>query len=194
MNNYTPVQQKRIQHIALSSIQLFLEKKIFLIPSDWKEDACLFDNRATFVTLKEYSSLRGCVGSIIPRKPLWKDVSENAINAAFYDPRFEPIQESDLTKISIEISILTQPILVKMESFLEFEKVIKPLVDGVIIQFGHHQATFLPQVWEELSDPKLFLKHLCLKAGLTKDFTKNRFQELSIFTYQAEIIKEEINN
>lgn len=184
--------QKRILSIARLSIQFFLKKQEFLMPDEWKDDTSLYEKRASFVTLEENNFLRGCIGSIIPRQPLWKDVSENAVNAAFYDPRFEPLTEEELADLSIEVSVLTKPVQVKYLSFQELEGHIRPLIDGVIIQAGHHQATFLPQVWKELSDPTLFFKHLCLKADLPGDFFRNRYNELSIYTYQVEIINEKL--
>ena len=43
-------------------------------------------------------------------------------------------------------------------------------VDGVIFEYGHHASTFLPQVWDDFTEPRDFLAHLKYKAGLPPDF------------------------
>jgi uncharacterized protein len=194
MSNYSKIQKNRILQIALSSIQLSFKKLKFIIPSDWKDDSVLFEKRGTFVTLTKHGSLRGCIGSILPRQPLWEDVAENAVHAAFHDPRFDPMQEFEVPEIKIEVSVLTVPIHVKYSSFQELQQNIKPLVDGVIIQYGSAKATFLPQVWEDLPDPNEFFKHLCLKAGLPGNFFLTQYHDLKIETYQAEIISQDEGN
>jgi AmmeMemoRadiSam system protein A len=124
---------------------------------------------ASFVTLFKNKALRGCIGSILPVRPLKTDVSYNAINAAFFDPRFEPLSEEELKNneknFEIEISILTP--LKKFEGnvkdWINFISKEKP---GIFIKKGLYSATFLPDVWKELNDPFEFMNHLSLKAGL----------------------------
>jgi AMMECR1 domain-containing protein len=50
---------------------------------------------ATFVTLTQRGQLRGCIGSLEAQRPLAIDVAENAIAAAFRDPRFPPLEEDE---------------------------------------------------------------------------------------------------
>jgi AmmeMemoRadiSam system protein A len=124
---------------------------------------------ATFVTLFVNNNLRGCIGSILPVRDIYKDVSINAINAAFFDPRFNPLTESELKKVEddleIEISILTpmKKFNGSIKEWLEFLKKEKP---GVFIKKGFYSSTFLPDVWEDIPDEILFMNHLALKAGL----------------------------
>ena len=47
---------------------------------------------------------------------------------------------------------------------------LRPYLDGLILTFGSHRGTFLPQVWEQLPAPGLFLAHLKRKAGLPQDW------------------------
>ncbi len=47
---------------------------------------------------------------------------------------------------------------------------LEPGVHGLVFQYGHHQSTFLPQVWEQFDQPQEFLAHLKYKAGLPPDF------------------------
>jgi AmmeMemoRadiSam system protein A len=152
----------------------------------------LAEKRACFVTLKlknkpRGSNLRGCIGSILPYRPLIDDVIANAKAAAFEDPRFSPLTPQEYELIKIEISLLTIPQKVEYEDKKDLMQKIRPGVDGVILQLANHQATFLPSVWEELPAFDLFFAHLCLKAGLPGDCL---MYHPVIYTYQAEEIEE----
>lgn len=125
---------------------------------------------ASFVSLHARSedgdALRGCIGSLEPRRPLVDDVRHNAVQAAYHDPRFPPLQRPELPSISIEVSVLTpaEPLPCKGEA--EAVRTLRPDVDGVILRCGALRATFLPQVWSSLPRPYDFLAQLKLKAGL----------------------------
>ena len=127
------------------------------------------ENAATFVTLTIDGELRGCIGKLEPTCELFRDVSENAVSSAFYDPRFPQITEDELKKIKIEISILSKPEELKYKNSNELLKYLDENKPGVILKMGISKATFLPQVWEEIGNPKEFLSHLCVKAGLDKN-------------------------
>lgn len=146
----------------------------------------LNDIRACFVTLKLDGRLRGCMGSLQAHRKLIDDVIHNAHCAAFRDFRFQPLTKKELEQIEIEISLLTTPKILIYESLDELKEKIRPGIDGVILRQEHNQATFLPQVWEELPSFDEFFEHLSLKAGLEFD-TLNHFPE--IYTYQVEKIR-----
>jgi AmmeMemoRadiSam system protein A len=143
------------------------------------------ERRGTFVTLTVGGGLRGCIGHIIPQETVIEGVKTNAINAAFHDPRFRPLSKSEFEKIRIEISILTKPTALNYGDAKDLLAKLRPMVDGVIIKRGYHQATFLPQVWEQLPDKESFLKQLCLKAGLDGDAWKYERLEVSVYQVQA---------
>ena len=143
----------------------------------------LNDIRACFVTLKIDGRLRGCMGSLQANKKLVDDVIHNAQCAAFRDFRFQPLSKQEFEEIKIEVSILSVPKIVIYDSVEELREKIRPGIDGVILKKEQNQATFLPQVWEELPSFDEFFEHLCLKAGLEFD-TLNYFPE--IYTYQVE--------
>jgi len=147
------------------------------------------DPRGTFVTLTINHGLRGCIGHIIPQETLLEGVKENAINAAFRDPRFPPLSKKEFEQIKIEVSILTEPKALAYANAGDLLKKIRPGVDGLIIKKGFHQATFLPQVWDQLPDVKEFLTHLCMKAGLEADEWKKG--ALEVQTYQVQAFEEE---
>jgi len=125
---------------------------------------------ATFITLMQSNQLRGCIGSLRAHRPLIDDVKANAIAAAFRDPRFPPLRVEELEKTDVEISLLSalEPLDATDEEHALAQ--LKPGVDGIVFLYGHHQSTFLPQVWEQFSEPREFLSHLKYKAGLPPDF------------------------
>lgn len=145
---------------------------------------------ACFVTLTvgEYEMLRGCIGSIVAHRPLYEDLIHNAKAAALDDPRFPSLSKDEFEKIVIEVSILTPPQEVHYSSTEELESKIRTGRDGVILKHdATHQATYLPQVWEQLPDFKSFFMHLCMKAGMGMECLAFHPQ---IFTYQVEEYKE----
>lgn len=160
-----PKNKKWLLDLAKKAIETKLTSKELMldsadVPKEFKT------KKACFVTLKYSNRLRGCVGNLLPTQPLYQDVIKNARAAAFADYRFKPLTVDELKQIQIEISILEKPQQFQYyepEELLNFLAVNKP---GVIIRKASRQATFLPQVWEELKDPQEFLEHLCLKAGL----------------------------
>lgn len=143
------------------------------------------ERRGTFVTLTMDGTLRGCIGHILPQESLIEGVRENAINAAFRDPRFRPLSRQEWEKTKIEVSILTEPKPLDYADGEDLLKKLRPGVDGVIIKKSDRQATFLPQVWEQLPDKKEFLTHLCLKAGLDGHAWKKDKLEVSVYQVQA---------
>jgi AmmeMemoRadiSam system protein A len=124
---------------------------------------------AVFVTLRENSSLRGCIGSIVAHRPLIDDLIHNARAAAFSDPRFSPLQPYEFPLVDIEISLLTPPERVEYADREDLKRIVVPGVDGIIIRKGAYQATYLPSVWEELPDFESFFSTLCRKAGMASN-------------------------
>ncbi|MEW6119201.1 MAG: AmmeMemoRadiSam system protein B [Pseudomonadota bacterium] len=125
---------------------------------------------ASFVTLTRGGALRGCIGTLQAHRPLGDDVRENAVAAAFRDPRFAPLSRAEFEQVRVEVSVLSpsEPLAVANEA--EALDRLRPHVDGVVFEYGHARSTFLPQVWEQLPEPADFLAHLKRKAGLAADF------------------------
>ena len=128
----------------------------------------LQENSATFVTLTkgEDDRLRGCIGSLEAYRPLYKDIIANAKSAAFSDPRFEPLSVDELEEIDIEVSILTKPQEIRYVDISDLKKQIRAGIDGVVLEYNGHRATYLPQVWEQLPQFEIFFNSLCQKANL----------------------------
>lgn len=169
-----------------------IEQELFARKGPQKPDtdlpAIFNELRGTFVTLTIQGGLRGCIGHIIPQEPLIEGIRVNAINAAFRDPRFRPLTRDEWKRVKIEISILTDPKLLSYSKAKDLLKKLRPGIDGVIIKKGFYQATFLPQVWEQLPRKEDFLNHLCLKAGLDGDAWRKG--DIEVSTYQAQAFKE----
>jgi len=174
--------QKLLLQLARKTIENHFKRKNYdleSIPAEFKE------KMGVFVTLHENRQLKGCIGNIEPIKSLYEGVKENALNAAFHDPRFSKLTEGELKKVHLEISVLTSP---RKLEYRSPEELLSKLTgkEGVILEKNHRRATFLPQVWEELSDKKKFLEHLSLKAGLNPEAWK----EAKIYVYYAEVFEE----
>jgi len=152
------------------------------------QDDALQEKKGTFVTLNINGQLRGCIGSLIGQVPLVQGVSDNAINAAFHDPRFSALSKAEYDNIHVEVSVLTDPQPLKYTDTSDLIAKLKPKVHGVILRKGFASATFLPQVWDQLPSHEVFLSHLCLKAGLPGDTWKN--DHLDIQTYQVQYFEE----
>lgn len=125
---------------------------------------------ASFVTLLTFSQLRGCMGSLQATRSLIEDVNHNANAAAFKDPRFSALLTSDIDKLSLQISVLGPESEIQFSSEQELLQQLVPGQDGLILTERQHRATFLPIVWEQLQDPKVFLNNLKQKAGLSEDY------------------------
>lgn len=175
-------EQKELLRIARDTLAHYLEKGDY--PEDFDKKYALSENlkvvTGVFVTLKKKGHLRGCIGSIIGREPLYLGVRNNAVNSAVKDYRFPNVKETELNDIDIEISVMTplQP--------LDDYKKIRLGTDGVIIKRGRSQAVYLPQVATETGwNIDQFLGHLCQKAGLPSNSYTEAGMEFYIFQAQV---------
>jgi len=123
---------------------------------------------ASFVTLKLNGQLRGCIGSVYPTKPMILDIIDNAKNAAFQDPRFEPITERELSHMELTVSILSSIEKINFKDERDLLGKIYPY--GIIISDRNLRAVYLPEVWEQLPNREVFLASLKEKAGLRADY------------------------
>jgi len=184
----TETQGKYLLREARKTIAERLSGKTETLDETQNLAAIFNEKRGTFVTLTSHGNLRGCIGHIIPQESLIEGIRENAINAAFRDPRFSPLTQNEWKDVHIEISILTEPEPLSYTDGKDLLRKLRPGVDGVIIKKGFHQSTFLPQVWEQLPDKRAFLNHLCLKAGLDGNAWERG--DLEVSTYQVQAFEE----
>lgn len=156
------VARESIEHYLATGRQLTLDIEQYSEP--------LQQQRATFITLKKNGQLRGCIGHLQASSPLIIDVATNSLSAAISDYRFSTVTLEELDSLTISVSILTQPKALHVDTESDLLNQLSPGIDGVILQYQSHQATFLPSVWESLSTPEEFIKQLKLKAQLAADF------------------------
>ncbi|MGF3521877.1 MAG: TIGR00296 family protein [Candidatus Bathyarchaeia archaeon] len=169
----TDAEGKFLVKLARQAVQEYLTAgKTATPPKDTPKK--LFENCGVFVTINTLkhgeSQLRGCIGYPYPTNPLVEAVIDAAINAATEDPRFYPLQPSELNEVIFEVSVLTPPEVVQVDNPRDLMKKIKVGKDGLIIEKGFHKGLLLPQVpvewgWNE----EEFLCQCCLKAGLPPD-------------------------
>ena len=139
--------------------------------------------RGGFVTLHKRGDLRGCIGEIVPRREVWKVVREQALNAAFHDPRFSPLSEDELGEVELELSILTPPKPVASWKDIVIGK------HGMVLSKGGRSAVFLPQVAPEQGwGIEETLTHLSMKAGLPPDAWQSGAEYL---VFEAQVIHEQ---
>lgn len=130
-----------------------------------------------FVTLKLNGMLRGCIGYVLPVKPLYIATAQVAADAAVNDPRFPPVSVREFDDLEFEISVLTP--LEKVENIEEIE-VGK---HGLLIRSGYYQGVLLPQVPVEYGwDRYEFLDNTCLKSGLSRGCWKEPGVEIYKFS------------
>ncbi len=137
---------------------------------------------ASFVTLEKEKRLRGCIGSIIPQRALIDDIVANARNAAFNDPRFNPVEKKEIKDLSIAVSLLSIPEKMSFKDEQDLLNQIRKDIDGIIIRDGRYQAVYLPSVWEQLPDKKEFLNSLKIKAGMSPDHFSKTFEAYRFVT------------
>ncbi|HVO66082.1 MAG TPA: AmmeMemoRadiSam system protein A [Syntrophales bacterium] len=171
----TNLEKKSLINIARTTIECKLKGRDF--PEPHAESEILKQKSGAFVTLKKHGHLRGCIGYIEAKKPLYKTVSEMAIAAAFNDPRFPPLKPDELTHITLEISVLSP--LKEIKDIKEIEVG----VHGLYITKGYNSGLLLPQVATEYKwDSLTFLEETCYKAGLHPNAWKDKDTRIYIFS------------
>ncbi|MFA7229519.1 MAG: AmmeMemoRadiSam system protein A [Melioribacteraceae bacterium] len=169
-------EKKILLEIARSSIRsLFTGEKIS--EPDYIEHPLFKSHAGAFVTLTGNSTLRGCIGYIISDQPLFETVREAAVQAARFDPRFHPVEESELEKLSVEISILSEPFPLNSYNEIVVGK------HGLILEEKGRRGLLLPQVpIEHKMNRDQYLDAICRKSGFPAGYWKTKQINLSGFT------------
>lgn len=182
MEVYSAQEQRLMLRMACSSIEFGLIHHAMMVihaVAMAEYPKTLQCSRACFVTLQLNHQLRGCIGSLLAHQPLIQDICHNAYAAAFQDPRFPSLTQSEYAMgLDVDISILSQPQPMSFHSETELLQQIRPGIDGLILSEnkGIYRGTFLPSVWESLPNPKDFLNHLKQKAGLPPHYWSDSIQ------------------
>ncbi len=167
-----------------------IAKQLDLTAEQMNSDAITWmqEPGACFVTLYLHGALRGCIGSLETYRPLIEDVRANALAAAFHDHRFAPLTAEEFAYVQVEVSVLSSLEAMHARNENIALSKLRPGIDGVVFKFGLYKATFLPQVWAQLPDPKAFLAQLKIKAGLSADFWH---PEVLLYKYQVNKFREQ---
>ncbi len=176
--------QQILLQVAKQSIEYGFNNKLIAINLD-EHPLELHKQTATFVTLEINGNLRGCIGTLIPIRPLIMDIAYHAYAAAFSDPRFAKVCPDEFHKLEVYISLLSIPEFIYFDSEEDLIQQLRPKIDGLILTDGVHKGTFLPSVWDSLNQPSEFLRYLKQKAGLTPDYWSNK---ITIERYTVEYI------
>jgi hypothetical protein len=159
-----------ILHVARESVNHGLMQRRTLGVDAARYSAMLQSRRATFVTLHLHGSLRGCIGTLDPRRALIEDVAYNAHAAAFHDPRFPGVTYYEYYGLEYHVSILTPATPMSFTDEAHLLSQLQPGVDGLVLEEPalNKRGTFLPSVWEMFEEPERFWSQLKLKAGLAE--------------------------
>jgi len=159
-----------------------IEKKLFGRTRAPLEAPWLERPGATFVTLLKDGELRGCIGSLEATRPLAQDVAENALGAAFGDPRYPELSAAEWPQCEVEVSLLSTPRPIRFTDEADLLRQIRAGEDGLILEAEGRRATFLPQVWQGVPDKRAFLGELLRKAGQRAD---TRLESCRISSYRV---------
>lgn len=159
-----------------------------IVPSDEIKSRFSF-NSGVFVTLSEGEDLRGCIGFPTPDRKLYQSLVDASIASATEDPRFPPIRYEELDRITLEVTVLTPPSLIKVNDPSQYPSMIKVGRDGLVIRWKFGSGLLLPQVPVEYGwNEEEFLAHTCEKAGAPRDCWKEK--STAILHFEGVVFKE----
>ncbi|MFH1699214.1 MAG: AmmeMemoRadiSam system protein B [Candidatus Zixiibacteriota bacterium] len=172
---YTDDEKKYLLNLARHMVEATASGQKTEIPNPPMSK--LEKKHGAFVTLNKNGNLRGCIGLVQARQPLFQTIAEMALAAAFEDPRFPPVTAEELPYLEYEISIMSPLVLVTDI------KDIKVGRDGLLIRMDMHSGLLLPQVATENKwGRQTFMEQTCLKAGLPKNIYKDKQVQIYKFT------------
>ncbi len=178
-------ERETLLRVAREAVVEGVRRGIPWLPDPQEYPASLRTPGASFVTLHVDGQLHGCVGSLEPARPLVLDVAHNAFAAAFHDPRFPSLEKAELEALEVHIALLGPLQALEVGSEAELVACLRPGVDGLLLEEGRYRGTFLPAVWQNLSDPEDFVRALKRKAGLAPDHWSGAVR---VWRYEAESI------
>ncbi len=178
-------QRRFLIQLARSAIEAAARRLSSATPKPDQIESPLLEKRACFITLEKQASLRGCIGHLIPSKPLYEAVIDAARQAALADPRFASVHPEELHEITLEISLLSDLIPLDSHSPAQLLSQLQPGRHGVVLQFQDRMATFLPQVWDKIPDPSDFLDRLALKGGWEPSIWRDSRARVSVYEIES---------
>jgi AmmeMemoRadiSam system protein A len=161
----TPEIGQALVAVARRGLELYVRDGVLHFPDLDGLPPAVSQPGCSFVTLTSNGRLRGCIGNTQPRWPLAEDVARHA-RAAARDPRFAPVESSELADIRLEVTILTPAQSLVFADYEDLLQKLRPEIDGVILTWRERRAVLLPQVWGRIPEPAQFLAILARKAGI----------------------------
>lgn len=137
---------------------------------------------ASFVTLTKDGRLRGCIGNLVADRPLSTALVHHARRATT-DPRMAAVTVDEWPHLTIEVSILSQPRPIDVDTPADLLASLRPDVDGLTLRQGSKRATFLPSVWKTLKSPERFVAGLLAKGGWDEWPTDIQIERYTTETY-----------
>lgn len=184
MTALTSAERTCLLRLAREAIGEFLGSGGSPVVDESQITARLREPHACFVTLTSQGDLRGCIGNLEPREPLFRSVIHNACGAAFRDSRFEPVAVYEISRLEVEISVLSPANPLNHRSPEDLLRQLRPNEDGVVLRLAGKSATFLPQVWGKIPDAARFMDELARKARLPDSAWRS--PDAVVLTYQVE--------
>jgi AmmeMemoRadiSam system protein A len=135
-----------------------------------------------FVTLRRREQLRGCVGEIEPKRPIYEAVIAQAVNAGLHDHRFPPVTSDEIADLTFEVSVLTPPRRIASHSDIVLGK------HGIVLRKNRRSAVFLPKVATEQGwTLEETLEQLARKATLAPSDWQD---DAELFVFEAIVFRE----
>lgn len=163
--------KQRLLELARATVPFYLEHRREPRPEELGIEVtpAMRETMGAFVSIYKDGDLRGCIGEIIPRRPVCEAVAAQAVNAAFEDPRFPPVAPVEVPDLRFEVTVYASaPWPVGSPADIELGR------HGIVIEKHGRRALFLPQVAPEYGwTLEETLQHLCRKAGLPLDAWKD---------------------
>ena len=170
----------------LKLVKIIIESKFSKQQIEIKYPMVFDEVGACFVTIEKQGQLRGCIGSVDAYQPLIQDIIDHASDAAFNDKRFAPVTFDELEHLSFSVSLLSKHTPIDFLNEDELMDKLVPLEDGLIIKDDNYRAIYLPSVWEQIPDKRIFLTSLKVKAGMSPDYFS---KSLKAFKFKTVLIK-----
>jgi AmmeMemoRadiSam system protein A len=125
--------------LAKEAVKSYVSRGEVLRPKELSDE--MKGKAGVFVSIKKHGDLRGCIGTFIPtRQNIAEEIVTNAISAATQDPRFTPVEASELDDLEVSVDVLTEPEPVQSVDQLD------PKEYGVIVECGFRRGLLLPDL------------------------------------------------
>lgn len=179
---------RKLVEVARATIESYLKEDAYVQKDVPK---FFYKQSGVFVTLRSFPNnhLRGCIGFTEPAYTLLEALQDASVAASTSDPRFPPVTLDELGRITVEVTVLTPPVLLEGMSGNQYLDVIKIGRDGLIIEKEFHKGLLLPQVPLEWGwDKGEYISQTCIKAGLPPDAWFS--DDVNVYTFSGQIFSE----